>query len=439
MPQKKDIWNQITRSLKSKLTISEYNTWFAHTSLEKLDNDVAVISVPNKFVATWLRDKYLTEMKKIFKKILRESPQIHFQFKNQPTIQEFPKSHQTPPSDLYRNLRNSLNRSMTFNRFTTGDSNRLACSSAIEVANRPAAHYNPLYLFCNLSLGKTHLLHAIGNHVLNKDPLCRTGYLSLEILRSDFTYSRKQNTFYEFREKYHNLDLILFDDIHLLANRQRMQEEFLSIFNSLYGEKKQIVITGDRPPNRLKNINSQLQSRLGWGLLVEIQEPDQKTKIDIINNKVKEDNIDMPDDIVSFLAKSNSDMKTLMKNIIRLETYISLNNGDINITMVKSLIQDKNNKSHMEIDDIQSLTAGYFNITVSELISNKKNRVYSYPRHVAMYLSRKYTNLSFQEIGYSFGQKDHSTVIYALRRIEKLRKQGKETKDVLTKIEIFLT
>lgn len=439
MPQKKDVWNHITRNLKSKLTTSEYNTWFAHTSLEKLDNNVAIISVPNKFVATWLHDKYLTEMKKIFKKTLKESPHIHFTFKNQPTTQELPKSHQIPPSDLYRNLRNSLNRSMTFNRFTTGDSNRLACSSAFEVANRPASHYNPLYLFCNLSLGKTHLLHAIGNHVLNKDPLCRTGYLSPEILRSDFTYSRKHNKFFEFKEKYHNLDLILFDDIHLLANRQRMQEEFLSIFNSLYGEKKQIVIAGDRPPNRLKNINSQLRSRLGWGLLVQIQEPDQKTKIDIINKKVKEDDIDMPDDIVSFLAKSNSDMKTLMKNIIRLETYISLNNGDINITIVKSLIQDKNNKSHMEIDDIQSLTAGYFNITVSELISNKKKRVYSYPRHVAMYLSRKYTNLSFQEIGYSFGQKDHSTVIYALRRIEKLRKQGKETKDVLTKIERLLT
>jgi chromosomal replication initiator protein len=147
----------------------------------------------------------------------------------------------------------------------------------------------------------------------------------------------------------------------------------------------------------------------------------------------------MPDDIVSFLAKANSDMKTLMKNIIRLETYVSLNNGDINITMVKSLIQDKNNKSPVAIGDIQSLTAGYFNITVSELISNKKNRIYSYPRHVAMYLSRKYTNLSFQEIGFSFGQKDHSTVIYAHRRIEKLRKEGKETKDILNTIERLLT
>ncbi len=435
MSKKKDIWNQITRSLQSRLPESEFNTWFPQTTLKEFNPELAVIGVPNKFVAHWLRDKYLIEIKKSFETVLKESPDIHFAQDYPPYTKEAPESRLTQKSAFY--LRYNLNPSMTFNRFLVGDCNRFACSSALEVANHLAGQYNPLYIFCDRSMGKTHLLNAIGNHVLSKNPFSRIRYLSSDTFTSDFTYSINNKKLDEFRERYCSLDLLLYDDIQLLANRKKTQEEFLSIFNSLFGSTKQIVITGDSPPNKLKNVSSPLKSRLGWGLLTEIQPPDQNTKIDIIKKKAKEDNIDLPDDVIFFLAKSNKDMKSLIKNLARIETHTSLNHGDINISMVKSLIKEKD-KLGIGIEDIKSVTAGYFNISVSELISNKKQRAFSYPRQMAMYLCRKYANLSFKEIGNSFGSKDHSTVIYAVRRIEKHKEQKKEIRNDLNIIENLL-
>jgi chromosomal replication initiator protein len=223
----------------------------------------------------------------------------------------------------------------------------------------------------------------------------------------------------------------------LLANRKKTQEELLFIFNSLLGSKRQIVITGKCPPNQLKSISSQLKSRLGGGLLTEIQMPDVNTKVEIINKKAKEDNIDIPDDVVFFIAKLNNDFKSIIENLVRIETYTSLNQGNINISMVKSLIKGRD-RLKIGIEDIKSITAGYFNISLSELISNKKQRIYSYPRQLAMYLCRKYTGLTLKEIGDSFGKKDHSTVIYAVRSIEKDKDLKKQILDDLNIIENML-
>jgi len=390
------------------------------------------VEVPNKFVANWLSDKYLTEIKKAFKKILKESPEIHFIYGHQLTEKEPSKSQQIHQSDPYQN--HHLNPAMTFNRFIIGENNRFAYSSALEVAKRHADHYNPLYIFSTSSVGKTHLLHAIGNYILSKDPFFRLKYISSERLILDFNLSQKSKKSHEFREKCRNIDILLLDDIQLLASKKRIQEEFLSIFNSLYGSNKQIVVTGDKPPNRLNNMGSQLKSRLESGLLTEIQGVDQKTKIHIIKKRLKEENFNIPDDIILFLSKYSNSIKALIKNLVRIQTYFSLNNGDINISTVKSLIK---NKDHREIgvEDIKSITADYFNISLSEIISQKKQRVFSYPRQLAMFLCRKHTDLSFKEIGYSFGRKDHSTVIYSVRRVEKLRIKRKDILDDLNRLE----
>ncbi len=362
MSKKKDVWNQVTRILESKISKSEFKTWFSQTTLRKFNPDLALIEVPNKFVANWLRDKYITEIKNSFKAVLKQSPEIHFTCNPPIATHHTPELQSTQKLDFL--IRNNLNPSMSFERFITRDCNRFACSSALEVANRPADQYNPLYIFSKWSLGKTHLLNSIGNHVLKKSPSSRVIYLSSDIFTSDFTYSINNKKLHEFREKYFSLNFLLFDDIHLLANRKKTQDEFLSIFNSLFGAKKQIVITGDRPPNQLKGINSQLKSRLGWGLLTEIQLPDQNTKIEILKKKAEEDNINIPDDVIFFLAKSRNDLKGLIENIVRIETYASLNNVGINISMVKSLIKGKD-KSEIGIDDIKSITSEYFNISLT--------------------------------------------------------------------------
>jgi chromosomal replication initiator protein len=433
METENNIWNLITDSLKSKISSSDIKTWFSQANLNHLDNNKAVIEVPNKFIATWLHDNYLDEIKIAFKKILQETPEIQFQYNHKEAVNLTHKD-----KDNSSDLKNCLNKLMTFDNFIIGDYNQFAFSSSFEVANNNGSYYNPLYIYSKSGHGKTHLLNAIGNYVINKYKFNNVYYIYAKKFISDFNYSLVSKNFDELRKKYLNLDVLLFDDIDHLINK-KIQEEFLSIFNKLYDEKKQIIITGENPPNKLINFNSQLRSRLGGGLITEIKEIDKKNKLNIIKNKLKEKNINLPNDIIFYLIKSTNNIKVLLKNIIRIETYTSLNNNsNINISLIKSLIKDDNNFD-INISDIQAIISGYFNISIKDLISNKKTLKYSYPRHLAMYLSRKYTKMSFQEIGHNFGGKDHSTIIYAIKKIETSKKNKKEILNDLTNIENLLT
>lgn len=435
MSKKKDIWVQITERLESQLTKSELNTWFSQATLRKCDPHLAIIGAPNKFVANWLREKYHIQIKNAFQGVLNRSPELRFIYDHPVDTIESPDTQSSLKHEIYPE--HHLDPSMTFDRLHMGKCNRFAYSSALEVANRPAELYNPFYVFSDLSLGKTHLLNAIGNGVLSRNPSSRVKYLSSNTFTSDFTYSVKNKNIQEFRERYCGLDVLLLDDVQLLGNRKRTQEEFLFIFNALYGASKQVVIAGNRPPNQLPRIDPRLKSRLGWGLISEIEVPDQNTKIHIIRKKAKEDGIPIPDDVIFFLAKSNKDIKGLIKNMVRIETYASLNRGDLNISRVKSLIKNDTRKE-VGVEDVKSITAGYFNISLSELVSNKKQRIYSYPRQVAMYLCRKHTDSSFKQIGDAFGDKDHSTVIYAVNRIDKYKLRKKEVREDLNKLEDLL-
>jgi chromosomal replication initiator protein len=432
MSQEKDVWANVSMSLKSKMSKGEFKTWFSRASLKRFDSEMVVLGVPNKFVATWLNDNYLIDLKESFKKIAKVSPSIHFSY-DYDLLEREPRK--VEKSDTY--LKRRLNPSMTFENFITGACNRFAWSTAQEVAEKRTEEYNLLYLYCMNGLGKTHLLHAIGNHRLKKNPRCRLRYLSSDAFSSDFTYSIKSGRLDDFRLELLNLDLLLFDDIHHLANREKTQEEFLSIFNTLYSQKKQLVVTGDCAPNKLRNINSKLKSRLGWGLLADIEDPDQSLRISVIKKKAVEDNLRLPEDVIFFLSNSSNDIKNLLKNMIRVQTFASLSDEPVSISTVRTLMRDRN-RSEISLEDIMTTTAGYFNISMSDLLSNKKNRIYSYPRQLAMYLARKCTSLSFKEIGQSFNHKDHSTVIYALRKVEKEKENNKDVQKDLSKIESLL-
>lgn len=425
-------WQQITDNLKSRISPSDVKLWFSKTYLDSLDNNLAVINVPNKFVANWLHDHYLNEIRSSFKTVIKKTPDIHFQYNQKESIQLKKKENK-----IHGEFKNNLNKLMNFDNFIVGDYNRFAFSSAFEVSNNKRNCYNPFYIYSKSGHGKTHLLNAIGNHSLNKNQSLKVKYIFSKKFISDFNYSLLSKNIDKFRKNYLDLDVLLFDDIDYLINK-RAQEEFLSIFNKLYDEKKQIVITGEITPNKLSNINNQLISRLGWGLLVEIKEIDQKNKYNIIKYKLKEKNINIPNDIIFYLVKSTNNIKILLKNLIKIETYISLNNGDINISLVKSIIKDRD-YIDINIKDIQLLTSGYFNISISDLTSNKKTSKYSYPRHIAMYLCRKYIDMSFQDIGYHFGNRDHSSIIYAISKIEKVKNKKKEIISDLYNIENLLT
>jgi chromosomal replication initiator protein len=421
-------WNLITESLKAKGAPSNIKTWFSNTNLTRLDNNLAVIEVSNKFVANWLRENYLDEIKRSFKTILKETPEIQFKY-----------SQKDLPLEKGNNekFKNNLNKLMTFDNFIVGDYNRFAFSSAVEISNSTGSFYNPLFIYSKSGHGKTHLLNAIGNFLVSKDGLLKIKYINSKSFLSEYNHSLISKNFNEFRKNYYDLDVFLFDDIEYLKNK-KIQDEFLAIFNKLYDEKKQIIITGETQPNKLDFLNDHLKSRLGWGLIAEIKEIDQKNKNHLIRKILKEKNITLSDDIIFYLNKSTNNIKTLLKNIIRIEAYLSLNNKNINISLIKSLIKDDKNIT-LSINDIQMLTSGYFNILVSDLISNKKISRYSYPRHLAMYLCKKYTKTSFKEIGYQFGNKDHTTVVYAIKKIDMLKSKKKSVVTDLRNMENFLT
>jgi chromosomal replication initiator protein len=437
MLKKKDIWDKITTSLKSDISPSECKTWFSHTFLKKLDPETAVIQVPNKFIANWLHDNYLNQIRESFKDNLDFLPKIRFTYTRANIGQD---STENPSIQKSRfNLSHGLNPALTFERFTTSKSNQFSYSSAWEVANRPADQYNPLFIFSKLSLGKTHLLNAIGNYIVANNPLTNIRYLSVDRFSSDFSIAAKKRRLHEFRKHYKKLDFLLLDDIDMLSGREKSQKELLDIFNSFYDSKKQIVLAGKKPPSQIPKLLPQLKSRLEWGLLSEIQVPDQKDKIRIIKKKAKGENLNLPDDVIFFLANSTNNLKTLIQHIVSLETYASLYQRKIDMSTVKTIIKNRNSHNRITVHDIQKLTAGHFNLSVTELLSDKKKRSFSYPRQVAMYLSRKLTDLSYKEIGKEFGDKDHSTVIYAVKRIQKEKRLKKDVLDDINKLQNFLS
>jgi len=433
MSKKKEIWDQITSNLKLILKKSDFETWFSQTSLKKIEPHRAVIRVPNKFVAYWLHDRYLPEIKNAFSSILNTSPDIHFISHSKQTDTEAPRIKGRSGSTGQHNV----NPSKTFECFVTGDCNRFACSSAMEIAKRPAHQYNPLYIYSNYGLGKTHLLYAIGNTAINQFPNIHIKYIHSDNFTLDIINSLKYNNIKNVINKYCQLDMFLLDDVHRLDTRKRIQEEFLCVFDALYEAKKQMVITGNGPPNKLKQIHSRLRSRLGWGVLAEIQPPDHRTKVHIIEQKAAQNQVNIPEDVVFYLANANNNINTLLKNITRIEAYSSLNHTDISISMVKSLLR-RIPKKEVDIDDIKIMTAGYFNISVEDLLAHQKTRTFSYPRQLAMYFARRYTNLSYKDIGDAFGSRDHSTVIYAVRRIEEMKPQKKGIQVDLKNMENLL-
>ena len=434
MRKKKDIWGQVVTSLQSSLPKAEFKTWFSRVSLAKYDPGFALISVPNKFVANWISDHYLTHIKKSFKDVIDDSPNIQFSCDHESSKGDAGSLLITAPASLFKNR---LNPTMTFDHFIVGEFNRFACSSALGVAQEGNLDYNPLYIYSSPGLGKTHLLHAIGNYRTKKDPHAKIRYLSSDTFSSHFIYAIRSDKMDEFRSEYSELDLLLLDDIHLLANREKTQDEFLSIFNFLHGSDKQLILAGNSPPNSLRSLSPQLRSRLGSGLISDIRPPDQGSKIEIIKRKAEEDGVSIPEDVVFFLANSNHDVKNLLKNVIKLETYASLDSATINISLAKTLMRGRE-KGKIDLTDIKATIAAYFNIRLSDLVSDKKKRIFSYPRQLAMYLARKHTPLSLNEIGADFGHKDHSTVVYAIKRIQKNMESDKTVVDDLKKIENLL-
>jgi len=441
MTIKNYIWDQIKSDFKSGIPKPEFDTWLSQASLKEIDQDHAIIEVPNKFVARWLQDNYIDQIQTVFRKNLKTLPEIRF-ISTAPSDKpsdkkEFPKKKTSMSSGT--SVSQGLNPLSTFSSFVTANSNRLAYSSALNVADGPSNNYNPLYIFSEFSLGKTHLLNAIGNLVVKNDPFANVMYLSTDRFISGFLSPDNTVRTDHFWERGGSPDFLLIDDLHLIAEHKRPQEEFLALCSSFLEADKQLAIAATYPPSKIPNLLPQLRSRLEWGIITEISAPSQKTKMKIIKKSAKQKDLVLSDNVVFFLASATDNLKTLIKYLVKLKAYASSYERPIDISVVDSIIKKKNNPiSDIDLHQIQRVTAKYFNIALSDLLSNKKGKTFSYPRQVAIYLSKKLTSYSLKEIGNAFGNKHHSTVIYTVKRVEKRKSQNKKILNDINTIQILV-
>jgi len=423
----KGSWKKILDLLCNRIESQSYDAWIKPLSFLKLENGCLFIEVPDPFFKEWLEANYISLVKDAATEIIQENISVNLVIKEKPAHKnKAPVTHlpQTHPF-----LSSNITSRYTFDNFVVGSSNQFAHAACFSVANNPALNYNPLFLFGGVGLGKTHLLKAIGYHTLKKNICSKVLYISSEQFTNELINSIRYEKMSAFRDRFRTLELLLIDDIQFIAGKERTQEEFFHTFNTLYDSHQQIVLTSDTPPKDMHSLEERLRSRFEWGLAADIQPPDTETKVAILKQKVKSENIFLPNDVCFFLASNvKSNIRELEGFLTRVVAYSSLNKCDITLDLTKDVLKDmiKTKEKELNINMIQKEVCNYFNIKLSDLKSIRKQKSIVIPRQICMYLARNLTKMSFPEIGAHFGGKDHSTIIYAVNKIEKALQQDKQ-------------
>ncbi len=343
------------------------------------------------------------------------------------------------PSKTINEYGSNLIPKYRFENFVKGKSNELAYATAVAVSNSPGKTYNPLFLYGGVGLGKTHLMHSIGNFVLDMDPSTKVLYCSTETFMNELINSIRQNKNQEFRNKYREIDVLLIDDIQFLSDKEGTQEEFFHTFNTLYNANKQIVISSDQPPKELRTLEDRLRSRFSWGVIVDITLPDFETRTAILEKKAEQDNIKIPKDVTKFIAKNIvSNIRDLEGALNKVSAYATLSGSPITQELAEMALKDiiiNNEKPEITVEYIQQVVADYFKITPEEIKSKKRTQNITYPRQIAMYLSRKLIDISLPKIGELFGGRDHSTIIHGCDKITDLIENDSQIRNTVVEIE----
>jgi chromosomal replication initiator protein len=431
----KEIWSQCLAAVGDKVSQQSFDMWLKPLNLLKITDTTIDLEVPNKFFKDWISENYEFLIKDLLYQITKNQYSVHFHLKEKSEEREVKQKaeHQTSLAPVTRQAlkEDGLNPAYTFDAFVVGASNQFAHAAALAVANLPAKNYNPLFIYGGVGLGKTHLLNAIGNHIVQNDLTASVCYISSEKFTNELINCLRYEKMTDFRNKYRNKDVLLVDDIQFLGGKERTQEEFFHTFNALYDSHKQIVISSDKLPKEIPGLEERLRSRISWGLIADIQPPDMETKVAILCKKAEMYNIALTNDVGLFLASHlGSNIRELEGALTRLRAFASLTGSDITIAMTKETLEDilTDRQKMISIDEIQKAVANHYNIKVSDLKSPRKLKIYAMPRQICMYLSRTLTKSSFPEIGAKFGGKDHSTVIHAFRQVEKKMADDREMK-----------
>ena len=397
--------------------------WLHPAHILSMEEGVVQIAVPNRFFKEWIEEHYAKSLKEALEEILSAKISLEFLSVEGPMTDRAPEKKKTTRSSGPRieDRLPYLNPKYTFSTFVVGGSNQFARAASLRVSEEPSRAYNPLFLYGGFGLGKTHLLHAIGNRALEKNPSLKVSYISSEKFMNELINSIRYDSATEFRNRYRSVDLLLVDDIQFIAGKERTQEEFFHTFNALHDAHKQIVISSDSLPKGIPTLEERLRSRFEWGLIADIQPPDLETKTAILRKKAEAEGIVLPDDVSLFIAnKIKSSIRELEGCLVRIVAFSSLTGRKIDIELAQEILKeivDKNEKV-ITITDVQQIVADYYSLKVSDLKSKNRNKSVVVPRQVAMYLARTLTSSSLPEIGKVFGGKDHTTVIHACNKVK---------------------
>lgn len=419
-----NLWERTLNIIKSELSEVSFNTWIKSCQPISMSNTSIKISVPNSFTQDILNKRYKDLVANSIKAVCSKLYDIEFVILSDASDKENSKIKSDKPTRsiiVNDEMSSTLNPKYTFNSFVIGNSNRFAHAASLAVAEAPAKAYNPLFIYGGVGLGKTHLMHAIGHYILESNPNAKVVYVSSEKFTNELINAIKDDKNEEFRSKYRNVDVLLIDDIQFIAGKERTQEEFFHTFNALHDANKQIILSSDRPPKEIPTLEDRLRSRFEWGLIADIQVPDFETRMAILKKKADVENLNVANDVMGYIAsKIKSNIRELEGALIRIIAYSSLTNREVSVDLATEALKDiisKKQGKHVTIDAIQDIVASYYNLRIEDLKSQRRTRSVAYPRQIAMYLSRKLTDMSLPKIGEEFGGRDHTTVIHAYEKI----------------------
>jgi len=424
-----NVWHDTLAYIQGKVPKQVYDTWFTPIHLERIEDSTAQLGVPNKFFGDWLSQHYGTLLAEAVSAARGgEETAITFVIFHKQATRQPENSGSTAATSRQNTVARAkrgiqLNPKYTFKNFVVGAGNQFSHAACMAVAEQPAKAYNPLFIYGETGLGKTHLLNAIGNYVAERTDL-RIAYLTTEQFTNEVINSIRYDKMMDLRKRYRHIDMLMIDDIQFLAGKERTQEEFFHTFNALYEAHKQLVLSSDRFPKDMPDIEERLRSRFEWGLIADLQPPDVETRIAILRKKSEDEGVTLPEDVIQFLATTmKSNIRELEGSLVRLGAYASLTGQTITLEMAKSVLRDLigTKKKIVSMDDIQETVGARFHVKIADLKSRRRSKTLVHPRQIAMYLCRELTDSSYPEIGRQFGGKDHTTIIHACKQVIKAK------------------
>ena len=433
-----EFWDKTLFYLKSEVTVIGYNTWMANIQPLSYNEDSVFLRVPAEFNKGILESRYSGLITNAIEQVTNKKYKLVFLLPGENAPDEL-RSGNSKGFGNFAEDESFLNPKYTFETFIIGNSNRLAHAGSVAVAEAPAKAYNPLFLYGGVGLGKTHLMQAIGHYVIGHNPGYKVLYVTSEKFTNELIQAIRDDRNEQFRTKYRNIDVLLIDDIQFIGGKERTQEEFFHTFNSLYEANKQIIVSSDKSPNDIITLEERLRSRFEWGLIADIQSPDLETRIAILNKKAQLDRVEVPYDILAFIAeKIPSNIRQLEGSLNRVLAYNSLTYAPVTMDVAKEALKEiLSQDTAREITDkvIKDVVSRYFDLKVADLSSKRRSRDVSFPRQIAMYLCRSLTDMSLPKIGEKFGGRDHTTVMHAFKKISIDINENEETHNTIEEIK----